>query len=62
MPDTIDFLMDSEDYEKRAGGPALEVVRNRLKARKRARWGIGSAVGGFGLQIVAQIVNVASQA
>ena len=52
MPDVMD------GPEERYAGPALEVFRNRRKARKGALWGISIVVIGFLLQIVAPGVNL----
>ena len=51
MPGVMDYLT-----KETAGGAALEVIRNREKARKGARRGLLTTGGGFGLQIVAQLV------
>ena len=51
MPGVMDYLT-----EETAGGAALEVVRNREKARNGARRGLLTTGGGFSLQIVAQLV------
>ena len=54
MPTAIDLLVHNKIAESHASGPALEVVYNRRSSRKGAWWGLGVALAGFALQIVAQ--------
>ena len=54
MPTVIDLLVHDKAAETHASGPALEVVHNKRSSRKGALWGLGVAVTGFALQIVAQ--------
>ena len=54
MPTVIDLLVHDKAAETHASGPALEVVYNRRSSRKDALWGLGVALAGFALQIVAQ--------